>query len=108
MTTATISPITGAEAPPPAPPLTPPLIMRVGDRRYPVPSIEQASAMFCRARDSWLHSCSGQRAGDVPTPLIYDGTGRQVAYVSWNGKVWAGKPGGPFVPGRTPLCEAQG
>lgn len=74
--------------------------VQVGRKRYPVPSLEMASAIFCAARD---RSRYGSRR--TPTPLIYDTADRLVGYVSYNGRVWAGHPH-DWKPGDKPLCEA--
>ncbi len=60
--------------------------MKVGPKLYPINSFAEASAMFAKARDA-----SGMGASEIPTPLIFDGA-KQVAYVSYNGRVWEGSP----------------
>jgi hypothetical protein len=92
----------GIERENPMPTVTATLTLKIGRRAYSVPSYADASRMFCAARDK-----SGLGASRVPTPLIYDANGQQVAYVSYNGRVWAGSPR-DWQPGRTPLCEAEG
>lgn len=62
------------------------LEIKIGGRRYPVPSFEAASRLFCAARDRF-----GEGASKTPTPRILQG-GRPIAYVSYNGRVWSGSP----------------
>ncbi len=78
------------------------LVMVVGKRRYPVASLEEASAMFCAARNK-----AGTGAKDTPTPMIFDTAGKLVAHVSYNGRVWAGHPR-DWTPQTKPLQEAAG
>jgi len=80
--------------------LTAPMTMRLGNRFYAVASIVEASRMFCAARDK-----SGHGASRTPMPLLYDGAGRLVGHVSYNGRVWAGRPQ-DWHPGVKLLCEA--
>jgi len=75
------------------------LTLEIRKRRYPVASLADASAMFCAARDK-----AGTGASRTPTPLIYDGAGEQIAYISYNGRVWAGSPR-DWAPDRTPLYD---
>jgi hypothetical protein len=64
----------------------PALTLRVRGKSYPVTDYAEASRMVCEARDQ-----AGIGNSDFPTPLIYEG-GRQVAHVSYNGRVWPGLP----------------
>ncbi len=75
------------------------LSIQIGRKRYPVASLAEASAMFCAARDK-----SGFGASRTPDPKIFEGD-KQIAYISYNGRVWAGSK---YVPNATPLCEAAG
>lgn len=77
--------------------LTPPMFLQVGPRRYQVASFEQASQMFCIARDK-----SGEGANKVPSPKIVDESGSVIAHVSYNGRVWAGCE---WTPDATPLYD---
>lgn len=79
--------------------ITKTIFLQIGTCRYQVASYEQASRMFCIARDK-----SGEGASNTPTPQIVDEDGKVVAYISYNGRVW---PGSEYVAGATPLCEAQ-
>lgn len=73
------------------------MFMIVGGKRYPVDSFAQASQMFCIARDK-----AGEGASTVPTPPIVDTTGKIIAHVSYNGRVWSGDA---WVPGATALYD---
>lgn len=73
------------------------LTMQIGRKHYPVASLADASAKFCAARDK-----SGFGASRTPTPRIFEGD-KQIAYISYNGRVWAGST---YQPDATPLCEA--
>lgn len=75
------------------------LEIKIGGRRYPVPSYEEASRLFCAARDRF-----GEGASKTPTPRILQG-GRPVAYVSYNGRVWAGSPKDLKAADRAPLFD---
>lgn len=76
------------------------LTMVICERRYPVASLAEASAMFVEARDK-----SGLGGSQTPTPMIYDAEGKLVAHVSYNGRVWAGDPR-DWKPGTKPLMES--
>jgi hypothetical protein len=80
--------------------LTETLTLVVGKRRYSVASIEDASRMFCAARDK-----SGFGASKTATPLIYRADGGLIGYISYNGRVWSGHPR-DWKPGTKPLHEA--
>lgn len=75
------------------------LEIKIGSRRYPVASYEAASRLFCAARDRF-----GEGASKTPTPRILQG-GRPVAYVSYNGRVWAGSPKDRNAADRAPLFD---
>jgi hypothetical protein len=76
------------------------LTLLIGKRRYPVASIEDASRMFCAARDK-----SGFGASKITTPLIYRADGGLLGYISYNGRVWSGHPR-DWKSGTKPLHEA--
>ncbi len=61
-----------------------PLTIRIGRKAYAIPDLATASRMVCAARDK---AGIGNRA--FTTPLIFEGD-RQIAYVSYNGRIWAG------------------
>jgi len=73
------------------------LSLDVCGRRYPVATLADASAMVCAARDA-----AGIGASQLPVPVIYDGAGRAVAHVSYNGRVW---PGAAWREGDAPLYD---
>lgn len=58
--------------------------MTVKGKRYEVTGIAQASQVYAQLRDA-----SGQGVSRFPGGKIFD-SGRQIAYVSYNAKVWAG------------------
>ena len=63
------------------------MFLKVGPRRYQVASFEQASQMFCIARDA-----NGEGASNTPSPKIVDERGSVIGYVAYNGRVFAGTP----------------
>ena len=80
--------------------LAAPVFVQIGRRRYEAASLADASRMFCAARDK-----SGHGASRTPTPLLYDRDGRLIGHVSYNGRVWAGRPQ-DWQPGAKPLVES--
>ena len=76
-----------------------PLTIKVGRKVYAIADYAEASRMVCAARDK-----SGVGSSRFPKPVIYEGD-TAVAYVSYNGRVWAGTS---YTPNAVPLCEAQG
>jgi hypothetical protein len=64
------------------------LTIRIGRKAYAIPDLATASRMVCEARDK-----AGVGSREFKTPMIYEGE-RQVGYVSYNGRVWAGDPRG--------------
>lgn len=64
------------------------MFLQVGTRRYAVASFEQASQMFCTARDEY-----DRRTGKAlhAQTLIVDEAGEAIAHVSYNGRVWPGR-----------------
>src|SRR5687767_8332741 len=82
---------------------TPPYALGLGRSKTLVAcaTLADASALYQRA--TAVHEASGKRAANFPDGLVYDTTGakpKQVAYVSWNGKVWAGRK---YDPAAEPL-----
>ena len=77
--------------------LTKSMFLQVGGRHYQIATFEQASRMFCIARDK-----SGEGASTIPSPKIVDERGAVIAYVSYNGRVW---PGAEYQPDATPLYD---
>lgn len=76
------------------------LSLDVCGRRYPVASLADASAMVRAAVDR-----ADIGASSFPVPLVYDGAGRAVAHVSYNGRVW---PGAEWRDGDAPLYDPRG
>jgi hypothetical protein len=73
------------------------MFLQIGRKRFQVATFEQASRMFCVARDK-----SGEGASRTPTPKIVDERGDVIGHVSYNGRVWAGAS---YVPGAQPLYD---
>lgn len=67
-------------------PTTTPLFLRYGTKSVPVASIEEASRLYCAARDA-----SGEGASTWPTGLLTGPDGEEF-FISFNGKVWADDP----------------
>jgi hypothetical protein len=61
------------------------LFLQIGRKRYQVESIEQAVAMFEKARD-----VSGLGASQMPRATIVSNTGTHLYGISYNGRVWDG------------------
>ena len=75
------------------------LTIQVGRKSYPIADLAAASRMVCAARDK---AAIGNRC--FKPPLIYEG-GRPIAYVSYNGRVWAGINPRGWKPGDKPLYD---
>jgi len=61
------------------------MFLEIGRKRFQIASFEEASRMFCAARDKM-----GEGASCTPCPIIIDERGEVVGHVSYNGRVWAG------------------
>lgn len=61
------------------------MFLEIGRKRFQIASYEEACRMFCAARDKM-----GEGASHTPSPKIVDERGDVIAYVSYNGRVWAG------------------
>ncbi len=72
-----------------------PIFIQIGRRRYQVPSLAQASEMYCAAGDA-----SGLDVSSFPEALIVTADGRPIARISYNGIVW---PAEEWRPGIEPL-----
>lgn len=59
------------------------IFLQLGHTRYEVASLQQASEMFCAARDR-----SGEGASNTPTPTIVTADGRVIGRISYNGRIW--------------------
>ena len=73
------------------------MFLQIGKRRYQVATFDQASVMFCAARDK-----SGYGASRMPQVTIVTETGREIARVSYNGRVW---PAGDWTPAAKPIYD---
>lgn len=73
------------------------MFLKVGRRLFQVASFEEASRMFCAARDK-----AGEGASRTPSPQIVDERGEVIAHVSYNGRVWAGAS---YVADAAPLYD---
>lgn len=71
------------------------MFLEIGRKRFQVASFEQASNMFCIARDRM-----GEGASKTPSPMIVDERGNVIGHVSYNGRVWTGAS---YVAGARPL-----
>jgi len=74
------------------------IFLEVGRKRYLVPSLEAASAMYSAARDK-----SGLGASQFRDGRVVDIDGNQVARISYNGRVW---PAEDWHAAQKPLVEA--
>lgn len=72
-----------------------PIFIQIDGRRYQVASLEQASQMYCAARDAF-----GEGASRTPEGLIVTAEGRTVGRISYNGRVWSPEE---WQPGMKPL-----
>lgn len=68
--------------------------LKLRGRTYPVETLKECSDIFSAVRDQ-----SGQGCSRFPNGKIFKG-GKQIAYVSYNGRVW---PGTTYVADVTPL-----
>lgn len=68
--------------------ITASLTLKIGRKAYAIESLADASRKVCAARDK-----AGIGSSRFTPPSIFDGE-RQVGYVSYNGRVWAGEPRG--------------
>src|SRR5882762_2635257 len=66
-------------------------------KRFQIASYEEASRMFCAARDKM-----GEGASRTPSPKIVDERGDVIGHVSYNGRVWAGAS---YVADAVPLYD---
>lgn len=71
------------------------MFLQIGRKRFQIASFEEASRMFCAARDKM-----GEGASRTPSPKIVDERGEVIGHVSYNGRVWAGPT---YIAGNIPL-----
>jgi len=69
------------------------VILVIGKRQHPIASLQEASARYQLARGT-------RPSSRMPRGLVLDDTGKEIAWVSYNGRVW--KPG----ESRELICEA--
>lgn len=73
------------------------LIMIHRNKRTPVKSLAEAAAIYSAARDK-----AGLGASKWMDATVTDDTGKPVARISYNGRIW---PPEPWFPGMAPLAE---
>jgi hypothetical protein len=73
------------------------MFLQIGRKLFQVSSFEEASRMFCIARDK-----SGFGASKMRCPNIVDEDGGFIARISYNGRVWA-EP--DYVAGSVPVYD---
>lgn len=62
------------------------LLIEVAGKRYPVPSIEAASALISKTRDK-----TGVRSSEYDPAHIFETSGKLLGHVAYNGRVFAGR-----------------
>ena len=77
--------------------MTKTMFLEIGRKRFQIASFEEASRMFCAARDKM-----GEGSSRTPSPKIVDERGDVIGHVSYNGRVWAGAS---YVAGTIPLYD---
>lgn len=85
-------------------PIETPETVRIGSRVFAFTSYADISAAYCAARDHTGATASGRTGPLAPSCDIYSASGRRVAHVSYNGKVWAGDPH-DWQPGVKPIFD---
>lgn len=75
----------------------PALYMQIGRKRYQVASLQEASEMFCAARNK-----SDLGASRTPDVTIVNERGETVGRVSYNGRVW---PAVKWTPDQKPIYD---
>lgn len=78
----------------------PPFVLRIGKRRYSVPSLAVASEFFSRARDEFFRR--GGDPNDLPKRTVHERTGKLIGHVAQNGRIF---PGRDWKPGIKPLFD---
>lgn len=79
-----------------------PATVKIGRRSFAFTSFEQVSAAYSATIGAMDYGASR-----TPSCKIFDASGKQVAYVSYNGRVWAGEERG-WKSGNTPLYAPNG
>jgi hypothetical protein len=62
------------------------LFVQIGNRRFEVGSLQEASEKFCHARDQY-----GEGASKTPRAIIVDGAGKQIGHIAYNGRIFPGR-----------------
>ena len=74
-----------------------PIFLQLGQRRFQIATLEEASFKFCAVRDR-----AGEGASRTPSPLIVDEQGTVIGHISYNGRVWSGAT---YAAGTVPLYD---
>lgn len=74
--------------------------VKIGRRTYPFASFADTSHAYRAAIEATNATASGETGPLAPRCTIHAADGEQIAYVSYNGRVWAGTD---YVAGSTPL-----
>jgi 2'-5' RNA ligase/GNAT superfamily N-acetyltransferase len=67
------------------------LFVQLGRQRYAVDSFADASERFTAARQLSERS-GGPRGSEIPVPLLVNASGEVIGHISYNGRVWSGRP----------------
>jgi hypothetical protein len=73
------------------------LYVAIGAKRFPVTTLADASALFCKTRDAF-----GEGASKTPQCKVVDQRGEVVARISYNGRIW---PNAEWFDGMVPLYD---
>lgn len=84
--------------------LAPKLFVRIGRNVHPVASLKEASQKANAAVMAWFQD--GFRGDELPHMDVLDGSGKQIGYISQNGKVWSGTQQ-EWKSGQKPLYDAS-
>ena len=82
-------------------PSGPGLSISLGGKIYPVESLEDASRRFRAVIET-----AGSGGAETPTPFILDESGKRIGYLSYNGRIWAGRPE-EWKPGDVPIYDSR-
>lgn len=61
------------------------MFLQIGRKRFQINTLEEASRMFCAAREK-----AGEGASRTPSPSVVDEQGAIIGHLSYNGRVWSG------------------
>jgi hypothetical protein len=73
------------------------IFVQVGNRRFQVKSLKEASELFCKARAAF-----GKGASETPIVLVVNSHGDTIGSISFNGRIW---PPGEWHPGQEPIYD---